>query len=90
MEPLIINVRTYSGSEYVLARRKDGSWKVTGGSRNLQDGTLVRVLEPNIITIGQGMFVYAPERAQDHPTYKMPGVSTSYIMKIEIVKWSMD
>jgi hypothetical protein len=36
------------------------------------------------------MFVYAPERAQDHPTYKMPGVSTSYIMKIEIVKWSMD
>ena len=70
-------ITTYSGAVYHL--HDDG--KVTGGSRDLVNGTLL--VGP---FMGQSMLISTPERGHLNPRYEMPSVQTSYVIEIEEVE----
>ena len=71
-------ITTYSGAVYYLYNDR----KITGGSKKLRSGELLFPLEP---IIGVSMMISAPERGHLNPRFEEPGVTTSYVVKIEEV-----
>ena len=70
-------ITTHSGAVYHL--HEDG--KITGGSKELVNGKLL--VGPYI---GASMYIDTPERGGLNPTYRQPGVITSYVVEIEEVE----
>ena len=66
-------ITTYSGAVYMV----DGS-KVTGGSKDLQDGVIA-----SVPIVGQCMLIYTPERHHLNPHFGTAGVQTSKVVSIE-------
>ena len=66
-------ITTYSGAIYYLNGRT-----ITGGSKKLKEGHLL--VAP---AIGNSLLVSAPERQHLNPLYRVPGVTSSMVVKIE-------
>ena len=67
-------VTTLSGAVYHISGDK-----VTGGSKGLKDGRLLRP-----VSLGAPLLISAPERGHLHPEFRMPGVTSTDVVSIEL------
>ena len=73
---MTVEITTASGAVYILT----GS-RITGGSKNLQDGTILYM--PNV---GDSMLIFAPERGHLNPRFKNPSVLSTPVVDIVPVR----
>lgn len=73
----MLKVTTESGAVYYVGT--DGM--VTGGSKNLVAGRLLQS-----VVIGRSLWLSTPERAEQNPTAIAPGVCSTPVVSIEIIK----
>jgi len=72
----IMKITTESGAIYYLYAQS----KITGGSKNLKNGTLL-----NAAILGRSLLISTPERQAQNPTAVMPGVTSSRVVNIETI-----
>ena len=73
----MLKVTTESGAIYYVGT--DGI--VTGGSKELTNGRLLLS-----VMIGRSLWLSTPERAKQNPTARAPGVFSTPVVSIEIIK----
>ena len=73
----MLKVTTESGAIYYVST--DGI--VTGGSKELTNGRLLLS-----VMIGRSLWISAPERVKQNPPARGPGVVSTPVVSIEIVK----
>ena len=70
-----LKITTLSGAVYYI---EDDV--VTGGSLELTDGRLVLPAQ-----VGLCLYILTPERAEQNPTAKVPGVGSTPVVSIEVI-----
>ena len=73
----MLKVTTESGAIYYIST--DGI--VKGGSKELTNGRLLRS-----VILGISLWISTPERAKQNPTATSPGVISTPVVSIEVVK----
>lgn len=73
----MLKVTTESGAIYYIST--DGI--VTGGNKELTNGRLLQSA-----MVGRSLWMSTPERAKQNPTALEPGVTSTPVVSIEVVK----